>query len=70
MDTPTADLDGARIMGLFAMGDELGTEVTKLEIREVGSDGARNLRRWERHKRMKTKIKIKETRWGETRILD
>ena len=48
----------------------LELEVTRLETREVGSDEVRNLRSWEWHKRMKTEIKFKETRWGETRILD
>ena len=40
----------------------LELEQTRLETREVGYDEVRNL--------MKTTIKIKETRWGETRILD
>ena len=44
-------------------------KVTRLETREVGSDEARNLRSWERHKSMKTEMK-KETRWNEMRILD
>ena len=38
-DTPTADLDEARMMGLLAMGDELGTRRL---------DEARNSGSWER----------------------
>ena len=52
-----------------AMNVEL--EPTRLETREVGSDKAMNLRRWERHvKSTKTKMKIKESGWGKARILD
>ena len=62
MDTPTADSDGAWMMGLLAMGDELGTRSD--EARNSGSWERRGeeLRRWEQHKRMRTDIKIKETR--------
>ena len=37
---------------------------------EVGSGETRNLKRVERHKRMKIEIKIKETRWGKEIIPD
>ena len=43
-NTPTADSDGAQMMGLLAMGDEL--EVTKLETGEIRSDETRKLRHW------------------------
>mgnify|MGYP006872743366 CR=1 FL=1 len=39
-------------------------DLIRLETREVGSDEMTNLRCWERDKRMKTEIKIKETRWS------
>ena len=44
--------DGAMSDGLRAI--EL--EVTRLETQEVGRDEARNLRSWERHKSMMTKM--------------
>ena len=58
-DTPSANWDGARMMGLRATGDEL-----RARRDEVGK-----YRSCERHKSMKTEMK-KETRWNETRILD
>ena len=42
---------------------------TNLDL-EVGSGETRNLKRVERHKRMKIEMKIKETRWGKELILD
>ena len=41
-------------------------------LRQRMDDGGKSveLRNWEWHKSMKTKIKIKEPRWGETRIQD
>ena len=69
-DTPIADSDGGRRMWLQVMGYELRARSD--EARNSGSWERRGeeLRRWEQHRRMKTDIKIKETRWGETRILD
>ena len=59
-----------RWWGYERQSTNLDLEATRLQTHEVGNNEARTLRRWEWHKRMKTKIKIKETRWCETRILD
>ena len=58
-DTPTLGYEGAQMMGLRATGHELGTRSIK----------ARNSGSWERpHKRIKTEMIIKETRWDDMRI--
>ena len=61
-DTPTLGYDTTQMMGLRVTGYGLRTRSDKAINSGSWERRGEELRRWEQHKRMRTDIKIKETR--------